>query len=64
LREKAGMGCNICEYTIFKNFHFVLLFSVLPDRSGTQAEDQMPKKNHHAKAMMVTDRFSYFTPAS
>jgi len=24
----------------------------------------MPKKNHHAKAVMVTDRFSSFTPAS
>jgi hypothetical protein len=28
-------------------FHFPLLFSVLPDRYWSQAEDQQTKKNHH-----------------
>tara|TARA_B100001094_G_scaffold718_1_gene693 strand:+ start:654 stop:806 length:153 start_codon:yes stop_codon:yes gene_type:complete len=47
------------------NFHFPLLFSVLPDRYWSQAEDQQTKKKPpYAKHWWFTDRFSYLTPAS
>jgi len=44
--------------------HFFSSLVFLLISNGTQSRVQMPKKNHHAKAVMVTDRFSSFTPAS
>jgi hypothetical protein len=47
---------NILIELFLNTFISFLLFSVLPDRYWSQAEDQQPKKNHHTSKALVVYR--------
>jgi hypothetical protein len=47
---------NILLELLLNTFISFLLFSVLPDRYWSQAEDQQPKKNHHTPKALVVYR--------